>query len=54
MSDDANLVWRTLRFGKQGGSMHFYTIRDLMEGEEDYFDYGNKYWDIANQIDHQV
>jgi hypothetical protein len=52
--DDANLVWRKQRFGKQGGSMHFYAIRDLMEGEEAFFDYGNNYWEIANEIDYQV
>jgi len=39
-------VWKKQQFGKQAGRMYFYTIRDVLEGEELLFDYGNEYWEV--------
>lgn len=44
----ANVYWKKQRFGKQGGRMYFYALRDIEAGEELFFDYGNLYWDVAN------
>lgn len=49
-NNPANLVWKKQQFGKQAGRMYLYTIRDVLEGEELLFDYGNEYWEVfANQ-----
>lgn len=40
----ANVLWRKQRFGPGAPAMHFYTLRDIAEGEELFFDYGDEYW----------
>jgi len=40
----ANVISKKQRYGKQAGSMYFYTSRDIVDGEELFFDYGADYW----------
>ena len=40
----ANVRWRKQRFGPGAPAMHFYALRDIAEGEELFFDYGDAYW----------
>ena len=40
----ANVRWRKQRFGPVSPAMHFYALRDIAEGEELFFDYGDEYW----------
>jgi len=37
----ANVRWKKQRFGT---AMHFYAMRDIAQGEELFFDYGDAYW----------
>lgn len=46
-SNDPNIRWTKQRFGKQCGTMHFYTIDEVEVGEELLFDYGSNYWDAV-------
>ena len=50
--NNANVYWKKQAFGTQAGTMHFYTIRDIQKGEELLFDYGDNYWEAADQIDY--
>ncbi|CAJ1947775.1 unnamed protein product [Cylindrotheca closterium] len=49
--DMANVYWKKQQFGFQAGVMHFYSSRDIQKGEELFFDYGDTYWQAADQID---
>ena len=44
-SIDPNIRWTKQRFGKQAGTMHFYTIDKVEVGDELSFDYGSSCWD---------
>ena len=46
-SIDPNIRWIKQRFGKQAGTMHFYTIDKVEVGDELNFDYGSNYWDAV-------
>jgi hypothetical protein len=46
-SINPNVVWTKQRFGRQAGTMHFYTIDKVEVGNELFFDYGANYWDAV-------
>mmetsp|Transcript_13271 Transcript_13271/g.18505 ORF Transcript_13271/g.18505 Transcript_13271/m.18505 type:complete len:284 (+) Transcript_13271:87-938(+) len=43
----ANLEWKKQSVGKQAGRMFFYSIQDIQEDQELFFDYGDNYWQVA-------
>lgn len=47
----ANVYWKKQQFGSQAGAMHFYSLKDIQNGDELLFDYGSTYWQVADQID---
>lgn len=47
----ANVYWKKQKFGAQAGAMHFYSSREIQKGDELIFDYGDSYWQVADQID---
>ena len=48
-SIEPNICWTKQRFGKQAGTMHFYTIDKVEVGDELLFDYGSNYWDAVQK-----
>jgi len=48
-SIDPNIRWTKQRFGKQAGTMHFYTMDRVDVGDEILFDYGSNYWDAVQE-----
>jgi len=50
-SKTANVIWKKQRYGKQAGSMYFYTLRNILDGEELLFDYGADYWNVFAEMD---
>ncbi|KAL3940489.1 MAG: hypothetical protein SGBAC_004987 [Bacillariaceae sp.] len=49
--EKANVYWKKQHFGAQAGAMHFYASREIQKGEELFFDYGDTYWQVADQIE---
>ena len=44
-----NVSWRKQRYGPQAGRMHFYTTKQVNEGDELCFEYGSNYWDAVQE-----